>query len=157
LERIFFKVVQPLGQPLFSSNDIKKGRIVNGHPFLLFLALVLTLDYYSKIMYTHPPGVDVESPFHTCTYLILTHVQVFRDVPNADMYLPLSLVCELVQLPLSTIIADTMLNQLRQQKDKLKKNHCGGDNLKRSVICVLGKKQPCIPSLNVVLVSVEFS
>jgi hypothetical protein len=107
--------------------------------------------------HVYPPGVDVESPFHTCTYLIPTHVQVFRDVPNADMYLPVSLVCELVHLPLSTIIADTMLNQLRQQKDKLKNHHCGGDNLKRSVIRVLGKKHPCIPSLNVVLVSVEFS
>jgi hypothetical protein len=76
--------------------------------------------------HVYPPGVDVESPFHTCTYLIPAHVQVFRDVPNADMYLPLSLVCELVRLPLNTIIADTMLNHLQQQKDKLKKTTVEG-------------------------------
>jgi hypothetical protein len=42
------------------------------------------------------------------------------------MYLPLSLVCELVRLPLNTIIADTMLNHLQQQKDKLKKTTVEG-------------------------------
>jgi hypothetical protein len=98
----------------------------------------------------------MESPSETRTYLIPSHAKLFEDVPHAASYLVIALVCDLLCLPLTNIIASTMLDNLLLQKLKLKAYNYGGDNLKQSVIRVLGKDHPCIPTLNLQFVSAVF-
>jgi hypothetical protein len=105
----------------------------------------------------YPPGVDILLPYCNGTYLVDVHTDLFQDIPHQGQYLPICLLCELLRSPLTAIVESHMRESLLSQKGNLTIYKCGGDRLVRSIIRLLGKDHPCIPSLKVELVSIQFT
>jgi hypothetical protein len=101
------------GLPPFSLNVIGKGRLINAPlpPIPGFGPNAGLLFQY----HVYPPGVNMDNRDKTASYPIPSHANLFEDIPHARMFLPVALVCELLRSPLTTILAITMLVQLRLQ------------------------------------------
>ena len=105
----------------------------------------------------YPPGVDSDLPFQNATYLIQIHTGLFKNIPRVGMYLPVLLLGELLRMPFTSLIESNMRDQLYSQRRMLKSYNCGGQKLERSISRVLGNDHPCITTLKVHHISVEFA